>query len=134
MSIPRSPSPYYSRSRSPGYRRDGPDADGPDAQEQSGGDDVGITAHDIDDFVTKFPCDETALDYLQKSSPEVQELVIREFNPRNNEHHSDKKDFSALLTRFIQSVTHRFGKSGKGESKGGKSWRTARSRSPRRDS
>lgn len=65
-------------------------------------------------FRTAYPMDERAYDFLESSSPDVQELVISDFKPRR----FGEKDYSGAVTSFLKAVNGRVAKGGGG--KGGR--------------
>lgn len=63
----------------------------------------------IRDFRERFPVDDRALDFLQKSPPEVVSTVVSEFRPKR----TGEKDYSALVTNFVRQVRDRLERQGR---------------------
>eukprot|EP00443_Scrippsiella_acuminata_P048496 CAMPEP_0115233242 /NCGR_PEP_ID=MMETSP0270-20121206/34176_1 /TAXON_ID=71861 /ORGANISM="Scrippsiella trochoidea, Strain CCMP3099" /LENGTH=705 /DNA_ID=CAMNT_0002647951 /DNA_START=40 /DNA_END=2155 /DNA_ORIENTATION=+ len=51
-------------------------------------------------FLTKYPCDARAQDFLQSSSPDIRSRVMREFRPRAE----GDSDYSAAVTSFVKRL------------------------------
>lgn len=63
----------------------------------------------LHEFRERFPMDERAADFLQKSPPEVFSTVIAEFRPRRQ----GEQDYSALATNFVRQVRDRLERQGR---------------------
>lgn len=57
----------------------------------------------LKEFRERFPVDDRAFDYLEKSQPEVMQTVLDDFKPSRE----GQTDYSALLTNFVRQVRNR---------------------------
>mmetsp|Transcript_118413 Transcript_118413/g.339951 ORF Transcript_118413/g.339951 Transcript_118413/m.339951 type:complete len:588 (+) Transcript_118413:217-1980(+) len=60
-------------------------------------------SENVSRFLSRYPCDARAQDFLQSSAPEVRLQVIRDFRPRAE----GDSDYSAALTSFVRKCRNR---------------------------
>merc|ERR1712118_424729 len=60
----------------------------------------GNITQQIDTFLTKYPMDQRAYDFLVDSAPEVQLKVLAEFRPKSE----GDSDYSACITTFVRRL------------------------------